>query len=391
MTTTHINGKNYSESQILNAFLQAATCHQASIVFWNEPNSQQLCLLVNFSQAVACQISDKLAAGFIFSPFLSTNKACFFLQAELFYTIENKQLLEKSIVGHAKKQAFLTTVINCLNQAKKSDYFVGIAPVDSSADLKACFIALVKQGLREIKNSAFEKIVFARTKTIKLPDNFDLISTFQRIRQTYPQHFISLISTADYGSWLGCSPELLLAIEGLALQTVSLAGTKLNTQAWTEKEYQEQALVTEFIRQQLHQLTIMDVEEMPPTNLTIGAFKHLQTQFKIHLNSQQSLNQTAERLLALLHPTPAVCGMPKQEALDFIQQHESFDRQLYCGYLGPCNIDKGKIQLYVNIRCLQLVTHHAILYAGAGITEASDPEKEWEETELKCQTLLDFL
>ena len=351
MHNFHIDWDTYSEQHILTAFLQAAKLHNASVIFWNEPNSRQLCLLLNFRKAFACQISDQLPSGFIFSPFLSANKSCFFLEADLFYKIENKELFEIYTLDEARKQAFLKTVKSCLSSQQKSDYFVGKTLKNNHAELKESFIALVEKGLTSIKNGDLQKIVVARTKTIDLPNTFDLIDTFQRIRHTYPQHFISLISTPDYGTWLGCSPELLLAINGLELQTISLAGTKLKTQNWTAKEYQEQALVTEFIRQQLQQLEITDFSETSPSNLNIGAFKHLQTQFKIHLNSQQSVNQSAESLLALLHPTPAVCGMPKQEALNFIQQYESFDRQLYCGYLGPCNIETNKIQLYVIAVC----------------------------------------
>ena len=95
-------------------------------------------------------------------------------------------------------------------------------------------------------------------------------------------------------------------------------------------------------------------------------------------------------MLDLLHPTSAVCGMPRVPAQDFISANEGMDRGLYSGYLGPVNLD-GATHLYVNLRCMQICSRHIILYAGAGVTHNSNAEKEWDETTLKCQALLDII
>jgi isochorismate synthase len=95
-------------------------------------------------------------------------------------------------------------------------------------------------------------------------------------------------------------------------------------------------------------------------------------------------------MLQLLHPTSAVCGVPLDSSLEFLHQHEGYKRQFYTGYLGPVNFMDG-INIFVNLRCLQLVEGKAILYAGAGITQDSIAENEWEETELKLNTLLKVL
>jgi isochorismate synthase len=383
--TPHWN--DYTEAQLLTAFFLAAQHHQAAIAVWNEPTTQQLYLLVSFSEPLACQLSEKLAAGFIVNSF---NNDCFFLPAQLLYCFNNQQLSEKNVLQSAQSENFLTTLSSYLTSQQPNKPFIATAIPNNPIEDKNAFITLVEKGLEQIKTGALQKVVLARTKTIDLPTGFNLINTFQALRTTYPQHFVSLLSTPDYGTWLGCSPELLLKINGQELLTVALAGTKLNSQDWTAKEYEEQALVTEFIRQQLQGLGVSDFSQTLLSNLHSGALKHLQTQFKIHLSPQQSVNQIAEKLLTLLHPTPAICGLPKQQALNCIQHYESFNRQLYAGYLGPHHIHEGETQLYVNIRCMQLFAGQAVLYAGAGITLASDPEKEWEETNLKCQTLLDF-
>ena len=95
-------------------------------------------------------------------------------------------------------------------------------------------------------------------------------------------------------------------------------------------------------------------------------------------------------MLELLHPTSAVCGMPKSQALQFITETETFDRSYYSGFLGPVNL-AGSTDIFVNIRCMQLLPERAVLYSGAGITSESKPEKEWLETELKCDTLLNLV
>jgi isochorismate synthase len=95
-------------------------------------------------------------------------------------------------------------------------------------------------------------------------------------------------------------------------------------------------------------------------------------------------------MLQLLHPTSAVCGQPLDTALEFIHKHENHDRQFYTGYLGPVNF-QNRTDIFVNLRCLQVLQKELILYAGAGITQDSIPEREWEETELKLNTLLNAI
>jgi isochorismate synthase len=91
-------------------------------------------------------------------------------------------------------------------------------------------------------------------------------------------------------------------------------------------------------------------------------------------------------MLGLLHPTSAVCGTPKQEAIDFILATENHARSMYSGYLGPVNLANAT-HLFVNLRTVEIKGNQAVFYAGCGITEDSDPEKEWQETQMKCQTL----
>jgi isochorismate synthase len=95
-------------------------------------------------------------------------------------------------------------------------------------------------------------------------------------------------------------------------------------------------------------------------------------------------------MLQLLHPTSAVCGMPKEESLAFILMNEGYNREFYSGFLGQVNF-RDETHIFVNLRCMQIFDTSAYLYAGGGITAHSQPQKEWQETIYKMQTLLNVL
>ena len=95
------------------------------------------------------------------------------------------------------------------------------------------------------------------------------------------------------------------------------------------------------------------------------------------------------RVIRTLHPTPAVGGLPRQEALELIRELEPHDRMLYSGPVGI--VSPNESHVFVNLRCMQVSHGNVHLFAGGGITAGSDPAAEWEETELKLRTLLRFL
>jgi isochorismate synthase len=91
--------------------------------------------------------------------------------------------------------------------------------------------------------------------------------------------------------------------------------------------------------------------------------------------------------LEALHPTPAVCGLPKQEAREFILAHEGYDRRYYTGFVGMLDLASAT-DLYVNLRCMQCHADGQVtLYAGGGILPSSQCGKEWEESRQKMKTM----
>lgn len=161
---------------------------------------------------------------------------------------------------------------------------------------------------------------------------------------------------------------------------MSLAGTLPIDEDWTEKEIEEQKPVTEYIGNILK--TYSENVEISETKDHIsGNIKHLRTDFKTQI-SERSLDD----LINDLHPTPAVCGVPKSLCISIIQDIEGFDRSFYAGY-SKVDIN-DTIFYFVNLRCGRLFKNNAELFVGGGITAMSSPEKEWRETELKADALM---
>ena len=254
------------------------------------------------------------------------------------------------------------------------------------------FCGDVVEAVESIKRGIFEKVVLSRFDDQILPDDFDHMIAFDAACKAYPNAFVYLISTPNFGCWLGATPETLLEINNNVFKTVSLASTQklsanqnMNEVAWTQKEIQEQAIVSRYIIDCFKKIRLREYLENGPKTIQAGRMAHLKTIYEVDMEAV-NIPELASTMLELLNPTSAVCGMPLQPALDFIKKHEKYDRELYAGFLGPINMD-GYTHLFVNLRCMKIMGQTGRFYAGAGITENSNPEKEFEETQLKMQTL----
>jgi isochorismate synthase len=109
---------------------------------------------------------------------------------------------------------------------------------------------------------------------------------------------------------------------------------------------------------------------------------HLRTDIIGEVESSDLLG----KLIESLHPTPAVCGLPKETAVQFILENENYKRTYYAGYLGELNMN-GNTQLVVNLRCMEIENNKISLFVGGGITKGSIPEKEFEETVTKAMVM----
>jgi len=236
-------------------------------------------------------------------------------------------------------------------------------------------IELVTKGIDFLNKEKVKKVVLSRKE--KVPIGQVLKSEiFNRLIHQYPLAFVSMYYHPKVGLWMGATPETLLKIEDKIFTTMSLAGTqRYNGKEqvdWDEKEKEEQQIVTDFI---VSQLGDFKLGISKPFTITAGSLLHICTEIKGEINSNDQLGN----LIYKLHPTPAVCGLPKEKAKLFIFQNENYDRSFYAGFLGELNIKKAS-DLYVNLRFMQIEGQTASLYIGGGITKESDPLSEWEET-----------
>lgn len=245
----------------------------------------------------------------------------------------------------------------------------------------------VFQAINAMKEGRLSKVVLSRIRRENLPESFNLLEFFNCLCDTYPTAYVYFLADKTHGIWMGASPELLLEAKDGKLESVSLAGTrsKLSSDDFGEKEAEEQALVTHYIQSKFESLGFK-VRQEGPEIVDTGWLKHLKTRF---LSEYDSLFNPAI-LAAALHPTPAVGGLPVHIATHLISQLESHARRLYAGYFA-LKFPGHQFLSFVNLRCLKLGPRTALLYAGAGLTHLSDPDLEWQETELKCQTLLNCL
>jgi isochorismate synthase len=111
-------------------------------------------------------------------------------------------------------------------------------------------------------------------------------------------------------------------------------------------------------------------------------FDHLKTT----IFAENIALEKAKILLNELHPTPAVCGVPKDKALKIINELEANNRSFYTGYIGL--VENNELELFVNLRCASVFKDSVSVFVGGGITTKSNPEKEWEETELKSKVII---
>ncbi|MFV0565408.1 MAG: chorismate-binding protein [Flavobacteriaceae bacterium] len=267
--------------------------------------------------------------------------------------------------------------------------------------LKQQHINLVEKGIEAIKANRFKKVVLSRTETVPISETSP-IPIFKRLLQKYSSAFVYCWYHPKVGLWLGATPETLIKIEGQSLSIMALAGTQSYNGTlqvnWQEKEIQEQKFVTDFIVEQLSPLT-GHIKISATETVKAGNLVHLKNNISARLKTASTLT----KIISVLHPTPAVCGYPKNEAKHFILKNEGYNRTFYSGFLGELNFETTKAprsgkrnienrayavaqkstQLYVNLRCMQIAKSQAVIYVGGGITKDSNAESEWRETEAK--------
>ena len=260
-------------------------------------------------------------------------------------------------------------------------------------------ISLVEKGVEFIKKGNFDKVVLSRKESVSA-NKKSPIDLFKGLLNAYSNAFVYLWYHPAVGCWLGATPEVLLSTHAKRFKTMALAGTQLYKESitWENKEKQEQQFVTDFIVSELKAVTNrLQVSE--PYTVKAGKLAHIRTDIT------GSFNVSLKEIIEKLHPTPAVCGLPKRTAKNFILKNENYNREYYTGFLGELNkpierrnnrrntenkayqFSTTESNLFVNLRCMQYENNQVSIYVGGGITKDSNPEKEFQETVNKTSTM----
>lgn len=249
---------------------------------------------------------------------------------------------------------------------------------------KAEWIHAVKKALAK----KMEKIVLARCQILELessPDPFALTAALQRKAQGA---HVFCFSEGDI-SFFGASPERLFFRERQNLYSEAMAGTRPRGSSPEEdarlgrelmksaKDLRELSPVRTFLQTALHPICQGPLTFSPITLHKTQNVQHLYARCRATLKN----NLTDEEILSRIHPTPALCGTPTEEAFHLIRALEPFERGLYGGALGWSTPETS--EWIVGIRSCFVRGNRAYLYAGTGIVEGSEPEEEWEELNLK--------
>jgi isochorismate synthase len=246
-------------------------------------------------------------------------------------------------------------------------------------EISAKFIGAIEKG-------NFQKIVHSKIKTIDNP-GIDIAKLFQKLANSNKNAFVFLFNSPTTGTWLGATPEKLLTGNHNKYETTALAGTQFininGNEEWTEKENEEQDHVINHVESVLNKQSIGYLKKGPYTKIA----SQVDNKKLIHIATdyQFKLSTGIEKLVMNLHPTPAVSGVPKEFASDFIRDNEKHDRRYYSGFCGPVNVvDNNEINLFVTLRCMEIFKNKLLLYLGGGIVKGSQSGKEWLETENKA-------
>jgi isochorismate synthase len=326
-------------------------------VAYREPNQRIVKLLIQSDDDLHLT-NEYSKSGFIFAPFNTQEKSVLIPLDDSTYVEANFENID------FPSDELSAKIVNEVEKQKHID--------------------LISEGIRFIKSNDVEKVVLSRKEDV-LDPNLSPRITFRNLLNAYQKAMVYIWYHPKKGLWFGASPEKLIALRDNQFHTVSLAGTQpyraTDSVKWEEKEIEEQQIVTDYITSNLEPIADTVIVSKVKT-VKAGNLLHLSTEISGNLKKGNSLYSIVNQL----HPTPAVCGMPKDVAKTFIIENEGYNREFYTGFLGEVHMNNCS-NLFVNLRCMKANNSKMTLFLGGGITIGSIPEKEWEETVEKSKVM----
>ena len=284
--------------------------------------------------------------------------------------------------------------------------FTGGSPHDAFSGVQIrerptseAYAVAVARAVSEIRDGTLRKVVLARTIEVEAGRQLDPRRLLHHLRAVEPHAYSFAVPIGPGASLVGASPELLVSRHGLRVRSNPLAGSaprsgdpeedreNARALAGSAKDREEHAIVVDTMTEVLRPFCVELSWDPDPVLHETANVWHLSTLFRGTLREPAA---SVLELVGALHPTPAVCGAPRAEALELIRELEPFDRGRYAGVVGWIDA-AGDGDWVIALRCAELGGERATLFAGAGIVADSVPEREIDETDRKFRAFLDAL
>jgi menaquinone-specific isochorismate synthase len=258
--------------------------------------------------------------------------------------------------------------------------------------------ALVERGLEEVAGGNLSKVVMARVLMASFEGAVDPVDVVLNLWGENPGSHVFLYEPTPGQVLLGAAPETIATVTGGVFKATAVAGSIARGSGDQEQEALARELLKSEKDRREHQVCVDDMvarlgeisnevqAEDKPHVLTLSAIQHLETSITAALHPDESVLSA----LQALHPTPAVCGFPRDPALDLLRREEPFQRGWYAGPVGWFDND-GNGVFVPALRSAVGWGKEWRLFAGAGIVAGSDPAREWTETSIKFQPVLKAL
>lgn len=362
----------FLNDRVLNFINNCILDDSLSLFVYRLPHTQDYGLLLSKQKENQQFLSLKdlpQQKGFVFSPFHADEKYPIHF-CPFFVHLKGLEAIESYALSHPLREQ-TKAIIKYTPQIEES------TSASSYAKTFTRFIQPLQYGV-------LTKLVLACKSHVEWTEKINLAKSFSNACERYPYSMAYLCKINASTIWMGCTPEILLQGNEGRYTTMALAGTmtaKEQSKGWSDKNKQEQQYVNDYISRVLS--TLSTTVEMSNTHtMKAGDLIHLCTTFHFTLDGSKHLVS----LMNELHPTPAVCGLPKQKALDFILENEVGERAYYAGFLGYYD-PLGETQLYVNLRCAQIDEEGFMCYGGGGILPSSSCKEEWNEAQAKMNII----
>ena len=321
-----------------------------------------------------------------------------FIPKFLFFEFQSKPYLIYNFFGENATTNNFQLDFELLNSLLQSNHVntdaIGKIVISSNGKEKKGWVQNINRALEEIESGKVQKIVLSRQIDLELENSIDTSSILATLGERYPRCYVFAFRKND-SIFFGASPEKLAKISNGWIEADALAGSiargkteeedelLANSLLNSQKDIAEQQIVVSFIRDSFEQFCDEVIYDENPILRKLPNIQHLWTPIKGKVNSGQSIFT----ILKELHPTPAICGVPWNKALDSINEMEPHDRGLFSGMIGWFNFNnEGEFAVAIRSALLKKKSIHA--FAGCGIVKGSDPEFEYAESELKLKPIL---